>query len=270
MSNIPTLTDLEFDQIQHFYDNNWSLDKEKKHYVGWGYEQKRLQSTIFEFLALYKPKLILEIGCGKGDLTFHLSNKYPNVIAIDISLVGIKRARDRTGKKNNCEFLMGDVTLLPFCCNKFDMIVFSEVLEHTLNQNQSISEIFRVLHPKGKLIITTPNSHGFYRRFLYIFSKLIKIPLRNSSQIFDNPLSVQELDSLLNPFFLTLKKRGLIFSIPYITVIKIQCLLNFVNTMSEFIENHNYLPNYGLYQCYLCSPRPSINVKPDCKLENLK
>jgi SAM-dependent methyltransferase len=38
----------------------------------------------------------------------------------------------------------------------FDIIVLTEVLEHTLNPFDAVSEILRILKPGGKLVMTTP------------------------------------------------------------------------------------------------------------------
>lgn len=40
--------------------------------------------------------------------------------------------------------------------NRYDVIIFTEVLEHTLNPFAAIDEIYRILKPEGKLIMTTP------------------------------------------------------------------------------------------------------------------
>ena len=40
--------------------------------------------------------------------------------------------------------------------NKYDVVIFTEVLEHTLNPFASINEIHRILKPGGVLIMTTP------------------------------------------------------------------------------------------------------------------
>lgn len=40
--------------------------------------------------------------------------------------------------------------------NKYDVVIFTEVLEHTLNPFAAINEIYRILKPRGVLIMTTP------------------------------------------------------------------------------------------------------------------
>ena len=36
-------------EITNFYDGIWSEEQERDINIGWGYQQRRLHSTIFEF-----------------------------------------------------------------------------------------------------------------------------------------------------------------------------------------------------------------------------
>lgn len=61
---------------------------------------------------------------------------------------------------SNKENLKTDVyyngSKLPFADNTFDSILCSEVFEHVENINEVVLELFRVLKPGGKMIVTTP------------------------------------------------------------------------------------------------------------------
>lgn len=255
MNNESSKNEHDINKIKNYYDKHWNQEKEKNTHIGWGYDQKRIHNTIFEFITNEEPGLVLEIGCGKGDLTTKLSKKYKKIVSFDISSGGINKARQRIEKNCICEFLISDATKLPFCNNIFDTVIFSEVLEHTLDQKKCISEIHRILKPNGVLILTTPNSGGIHRNLKKIISKLLNKPFRFSSQITDNPLSSLELELLLLPYFFILKKRGLIYSLPYLHILKSKNLINISKRISEFIENNNYFPNLGLYHCILCYPK---------------
>lgn len=56
---------------------------------------------------------------------------------------------------------------LAFKDNTFDIVIMIEVLEHVIDDERVINEIYRVLKPGGKLIVTAPNklfpfeTHGF-------------------------------------------------------------------------------------------------------------
>lgn len=40
--------------------------------------------------------------------------------------------------------------------SKYDMIILTEVLEHTLNPFDAVKELYRILKPGGRVIMTTP------------------------------------------------------------------------------------------------------------------
>lgn len=78
----------------------------------------------------------------------------------------------------------------------FDIIVCTEVLEHTLNPFDAVSELFRLLKPSGILLISTPydfrihgplpdcwrfTEHGL-RALLKNFSSVNIIPLENENR----------------------------------------------------------------------------------------
>ena len=52
--------------------------------------------------------------------------------------------------------LIGDAHKLPFSEESFDIVLASEVVEHLVDPRQFAAEAFRVLAPKGELIITVP------------------------------------------------------------------------------------------------------------------
>lgn len=246
------------EEIIHFYDDTWDNVKKRNIDIGWGYEQGCIYSTIFEFLNIKENDLVLEIGCGKGDLTKKLSKEYKRVTAFDISSVGVKKARKGVAKNCNCEFLVSDATKLPFNSHLFDIVILSEVLEHVIDQKRCIQEIYRVIKPNGYLMLTTPNSGGIHRNIIKLSGKLLRKPFRSSSQIIDNPLSPSELNQLILPYFTIEKNRGVLYTLPYLQTLGSQCLINLSNRISEFIEKRNLLSNFGLYQCLLCRARKQV------------
>lgn len=89
--------------------------------------------------------------------------------------------------------------------NTYDVVVFTEVLEHTLNPFRAINEIYRILKPNGILIMTTP------------FNFRIHNPLPDCWRISEHWLRV-----LLNDFSsVIIKDNGsarFLFSVQYKTI----------------------------------------------------
>ncbi len=97
---------------------------------------------------------VLEIGCGTG----LFSGKFKNltgakIVATDIAEILLTQARI---KYPDIEFKIDDAMHLGFDSNKFDVVYGSSVLHH-LDFNKSLSEIYRVLKPGGKMVFAEPN-----------------------------------------------------------------------------------------------------------------
>lgn len=109
----------------------------------------------------YKSSLekfeILDLGCGRGWLTFLLS-KYGNIIGIEPVKPVINYAKRMFP---NIKFICGTTKTLiddkkEF--SKYDLIISSEVIEHIPDDEKGkfIEDISTLLKDKGFLIITTP------------------------------------------------------------------------------------------------------------------
>lgn len=119
------------------------------------YDLQRRLELIAESLSLLErqPHLVLDSGCGTGPFTRLLCASYRNVIALDIAPTLVKMTRQRTGARG----VTADAACLPFQNDLFDLIVSSEMIEHTPHPEKTLGELCRVLKPAGTLILTTPN-----------------------------------------------------------------------------------------------------------------
>ncbi len=99
-----------------------------------------------------KSDIVLDIGC---DYHFiHSKNISPlckEVYAFDINV--------KPQDIGNIHVIKHDATKpFPYENNKFDKVLFFDVIEHLPETDFCMKEISRVLKPKGKLLITLPNS----------------------------------------------------------------------------------------------------------------
>ena len=98
-----------------------------------------------------KPKRILEVGCGWGELAEWLARETgAEIVAIDISphMVGLARER-------GIDAQVADVQALPFPDGAFDCVVAAWMLYHVPDLDRGIAELARVLSPGGTLVAVT-------------------------------------------------------------------------------------------------------------------
>lgn len=93
--------------------------------------------------------LDLASACGNN---FSVCSPYGKAYGIDISEHSINYCR----KKNISTIVQGDVQILPFKSNTYDLVIALDVFEHLQNDTVSMQEIGRVLKDGGKLIFNTP------------------------------------------------------------------------------------------------------------------
>jgi 2-polyprenyl-3-methyl-5-hydroxy-6-metoxy-1,4-benzoquinol methylase len=114
---------------------------------------------------------IIEFGCFTGIVSASLSRLGHRLTASDIQFV--------LADLNNSSFLASEsikavphdlaASPLPFSSESFDVIVFTEVLEHlNFNPLPLLSEFHRILRPKGVVYLTTPNLVSASNRMLMI------------------------------------------------------------------------------------------------------
>ena len=102
---------------------------------------------VREFLERLRSKgrgSLLDLGCGSMPYNHLYDRTFSSVVSADIE---VRHPEVDT---------IADVRHLPFSSETFDVVLFSEVLEHIDDDQRAISEISRVLRRDGHLILTVP------------------------------------------------------------------------------------------------------------------
>ena len=103
---------------------------------------------------------VLDFGCGSGYGAASLARVAANVIGLDISEDALTYART-THRAANLEFVHEVAFGASLPSHGFDLITCFEVIEHLRAQNQDelLVALARLLAPRGRLLISTPNPH---------------------------------------------------------------------------------------------------------------
>lgn len=136
------------------------------------WHEKRFKEIDKEIVPLSDK--VLDIGCHSGLFTKRIKEKIlsKDIYGIDISLKAINHARQRMPDGN---FRVGNVHKLPFKGNAFGAIFCLEVLEHVENPSQVLSEIHRVLKPKGYGVILIPTNNLLFRTIWFIWNRVYPV-----------------------------------------------------------------------------------------------
>jgi len=98
---------------------------------------------------------VLDVGCGAGQLVGELTRRGYEAWGVDISEAMVRYGREHYHPDR---FRTADVEQLPFADNTFDGIVCLGVLEYLNRDEAALRDMWRVLKPGGRAIITTPSS----------------------------------------------------------------------------------------------------------------
>ena len=118
--------------------------------------QHHLNNALKNCLELYKPKIVLDVGCGVGNNIKNLIGQGCFVVGIDISPQAVKAAAENTIYfLKRRALIVADAENLPFRKELFDLVVFTEIIEHLTNPTKSISEIHRLLKRQKGILLST-------------------------------------------------------------------------------------------------------------------
>jgi ubiquinone/menaquinone biosynthesis C-methylase UbiE len=123
-----------------------------------------LLTVDFNLIPINGGERILDLGCGPGRHSWYVCKlDHCSVYAVDYDLESLQKAKYMLGMmdadnetKGLWTVLQGNALTLPFSDKSFDKIVCSEVLEHVLDDDLAVKELFRVLKDDGELAVSVP------------------------------------------------------------------------------------------------------------------
>lgn len=111
------------------------------------------------FLQVAPGESILDLGCGKGADTIavaKLTGPEGKAVGLDITeaMLDVAKINALNSGAGNTEFVFGDIEHLPFANNSFDAVMSNCVINHAKDKKRVYGEIFRVLKPEGRFVIS--------------------------------------------------------------------------------------------------------------------
>jgi ubiquinone/menaquinone biosynthesis C-methylase UbiE len=163
----------------------------------------KISNTHYFFPKLFnvflKDRVVLDIGCGGGNIGTKIIDKVTHLVNLDISFNALLHARERIGS-NKSDYIQGDLASLPFELASFDVIVCYAALHHIDNIDIVAEEINRILKRGGVFLCFEPAERYAWVEFWCDFLRIPKpvssflkrgyIKLRNRFANQDNSMKI--------------------------------------------------------------------------------
>ncbi|MGC8979343.1 class I SAM-dependent methyltransferase [Caldisericum sp.] len=124
----------------------------------------------------YKDKRVLEVGVGDGIDHLELAKAGAILTGIDITPKSIELTKQNLelhGYKST--LFVADAEILPFEDSIFDAVYSFGVLHHVPNIQKAINEIYRVLKPGGKAVVSLYHKDSlFFWLFVFLYDFILK------------------------------------------------------------------------------------------------
>ena len=117
-----------------------------------------LQRSMLHWLGLTGKESVLEVGCGPGQFAILLAQRAQHVTALDSSKRMLAQAdANFAAMKKNATTVQGNVRMLPFEDNSFDVVVCVNLVFLFDDAKVPMSELVRVVKPSGHLLVLVPS-----------------------------------------------------------------------------------------------------------------
>lgn len=122
------------------------------------YPQKLAEHLVQQF-RMQENDRILDVGCGRGEMSRSFQELGLSVSAVDISDMALEYAP-------SVDFRVADIDgRLPFDSDSFDIVFSKSVVEHLDRPENLMAEIYRILRPGGRVITMCPSWIHQYLEF---------------------------------------------------------------------------------------------------------
>jgi demethylmenaquinone methyltransferase / 2-methoxy-6-polyprenyl-1,4-benzoquinol methylase len=144
------------EQVAKMFDNISTNYDGLNRVISFGIDVK-WRKKVVAIVGKNKPKQILDIATGTGDLALMMANLNPDrIVGLDISSGMLEVGKQKIANANlseKIEMIVGDSEDMPFEDNTFDAITVSFGVRNFANLDKGLKEIARVLKPTGVLVI---------------------------------------------------------------------------------------------------------------------
>lgn len=143
-------------QVEQMFDNISENYDGLNRVISFGIDTK-WRKKLIDIVKASKPKSILDIATGTGDLAIALADsEAEKIVGLDISAGMLKVGEAKIKKKNldeRIEMVQADSEKLPYSDNSFDAVTVAFGVRNFETLDKGLAEIYRVLRPGGVFVV---------------------------------------------------------------------------------------------------------------------
>lgn len=126
-------------------------------YLAFGKERTQPAIDLVMKINSDNPMRIIDIGCGPGNSTHVLKNRWPNaeIIGLDSSQAMIEQARENY---NDINWVCADASSNLSTFGKFDIVFSNAAIQWIPNQHELLQAMFNILNKNGVMAVQVPNT----------------------------------------------------------------------------------------------------------------
>lgn len=117
------------------------------------------------------PERVLDVGCGQAALAAEIRDLGHVVWGIEASSIAVEKAAPRIDRCIHADLLDFKTIEGVLANERFDAIVFSDVLEHLYDPLSALRFYQRFLDHGGRLLISVPNVLNWQTRLAFLFGR---------------------------------------------------------------------------------------------------
>jgi len=121
------------------------------------------KSLAEAMLKILNYNVVADLGAGEGTLAQLMAPRAEKVIAIDNSPKMVEFGKNLAKKHglNNLEYRLGDIQTPPIEDETVNLAIFSQALHHADHPEKALASAYRILAPKGRIIVLDLLQHSF-------------------------------------------------------------------------------------------------------------
>jgi ubiquinone/menaquinone biosynthesis C-methylase UbiE len=232
-----------------------SLDAYQKQYSELPFEVVQAhfrRRKICEFLTVYRPRSLLEIGCGL-DAIFNHFTEYEMCTVVEPGDNFVLNAREQAGSRAGIAIVHGtlEASIGELRDKRFDFIIVSSLLHELANPTPLLGAVASLCGPKTIVHVNVPNARSFHRVLAYEMGMIPSIYERSDVQRQmqqSHTFDIESLTDLVVRSGFRPIERGTFFVKPFthVQMARLQAIGILTDPMLEGLYRMSrYLPEHG-------------------------